>query len=147
MWAVGFTIISPQTLPGPPWHFTNVQVGLSFIAAAVGALIGLFAGAYALLPHTVLLSIGLVLYGIGYSNKMKWSVGVIGGIGIYYVCVAAAGAILQTYIIESFVTKAVHGIALFNFAIVTAVLTPVTLAILLVFGAKLRHAQKMVSTA
>lgn len=46
MWAVGFTIISPQTLPGPPWHFTNVQVGLSFIAAAVGALIGLFAGAY-----------------------------------------------------------------------------------------------------
>lgn len=116
-----------------------------------------------------------MLYGIGYSNKMKWSVGVIGGIGIYYVCVAAAGAILQTYIIESFVTKAVHGIALFNFvrccfafcapfflpkcsfanffksylvqAIVTAVLTPVTLAILLVFGAKLRHAQKMVSTA
>ncbi|SPO29575.1 related to multidrug resistant protein [Ustilago trichophora] len=204
MWSVGFTVVSPQVFPRPPWHFTNVQVGLSFLAAAVGALIGKFAGGYvsdwtvnffvgrnsngsnqgkrvpeyrlwALLPHTVLLTIGLLLYGIGYAKKMAWPVEVIGGIGVYYVANSAAGGILQTYIIESYITQAVHGIALFNFvkcllafsapffvpewsfegftkayvvqAIVTAALTLATLAVLLAFGAKLRRAQKMVSTA
>ncbi|CDW96632.1 hypothetical protein [Sporisorium scitamineum] len=204
MWSVGFTVVSPQVFPRPPWHFTNVQVGLAFIAAAVGALIGKFAGGYvsdwtvdffvrrntsrsnqnkrvpeyrlwALLPHVILLTIGLLLYGIGYNNKLGWPVEVIGGIGVYYVSNSAAGGILQTYIIESYITKAVHGIALFNFvkcalafsapffvpewafegftkayvvqAVVTAALTLVTLIVLLVFGAKLRRAQKMVSTA
>ena len=204
MWSVGFTVISPQVFPRPPWHFTNVQVGLSFLAAAVGALIGKFAGGYvsdwtvnffvrrnsngsdqgkrvpeyrlwALLPHTVLLTIGLLLYGIGYAKKMAWPVEVIGGIGVYYVSNSAAGGILQTYIIESYITQAVHGIALFNFvkcllafsapffvpewafegftkafvvqAVVTAGLTLATLVVLIAFGAKLRRAQKMVSTA
>lgn len=200
MWSVGFTVVSPQVFPRPPWHFTNVQVGLAFIAAAVGALIGKFAGGYvsdwtvdffvrrsgsnaripeyrlwALLPHVVLLTLGLLLYGIGYNNKLGWPVEVVGGIGVYYVSNSAAGGILQTYIIESYITKAVHGIALFNFvkcclafsapffvpewafqgftkayvvqAVVTAALTLATLVVLLLFGAKLRRAQKMVSTA
>ncbi|GAC92917.1 transporter [Pseudozyma hubeiensis SY62] len=200
MWSVGFTVVSPQVFPRPPWKFTNVQVGLAFIAAAVGALIGKFAGGYlsdwtvnffvrrsgstarvpeyrlwALLPHVPLLTIGLLLYGIGYNNKLGWPVEVIGGIGVYYVSNSAAGGILQTYIIESYITKAVHGIALFNFvkcclafsapffvpewafegftkafvvqAVVTAALTLITLAVLLGFGAKLRKAQKMVSVA
>lgn len=202
MWSVGFTVVSPQVFPRPPWQFTNVQVGLSFLAAAVGALIGKFAGGYvsdstvnflvrrnnsgslegkrvpeyrlwALLPHTILLTIGLLLYGIGYAKELSWPVEVIGGIGVYYVANSAAGGILQTYIIESYITKAVHGIALFNFvkcclafsapffvpewsfegftkafvvqAVVTAALTLVTLAVLIGFGAKLRRAQKMVS--
>ncbi|CBQ68484.1 related to multidrug resistant protein [Sporisorium reilianum SRZ2] len=204
MWSVGFTVVSPQVFPRPPWHFTNVQVGLAFIAAAVGALIGKFAGGYvsdwtvdffvrrnssssnegkrvpeyrlwALLPHTVLITVGLLLYGIGYNNKLGWPVEVIGGIGVYYVANSAAGGILQTYIIESYITQAVHGIALFNFvkcvlafsapffvpewafegftkayvvqAVVTAALTLATLVVLLAFGAKLRRAQRMVSTA
>lgn len=204
MWSVGFTVVSPQVFPRPPWRFTNVQVGLSFLAAAVGALIGKFAGGYvsdktvdffvrrnsngsaegkrvpeyrlwALLPHVVLITVGLLLYGIGYAKEMAWPVEVIGGIGVYYVTNSAAGGILQTYIIESYITKAVHGIALFNFvkcclafsapffvpewafegftkayvvqAVVTAGLTLATLAALLLFGAKLRRAQKMVSTA
>lgn len=204
MWSVGFTVVSPQVFPRPPWHFTNVQVGLTFLAAAVGAVIGKFAGGYvsdstvnffvrrnsngsdqgkrvpeyrlwALLPHTVLLTVGLLLYGIGYAKEMAWPVEVIGGIGVYYVANSAAGGILQTYIIESYITQAVHGIALFNFvkcclafsapffvpewsfegftkafvvqAVVTAALTLATLAVLITFGAKLRRAQKMVSTA
>lgn len=204
MWSVGFTVVSPQVFPRPPWLFTNVQVGLSFLAAAAGALIGKFAGGYvsdwtvnyfvrrnsngssegkrvpeyrlwALLPHTVLLTLGLLLYGIGYAKKLSWPVEVIGGIGVYYISNAAAGGILQTYIIESYITKAVHGIALFNFvkcclafsvpffvpewsfkgftkayvvqAVVTAALTLATLAVLLGFGAKLRRAQKMASIA
>ncbi|TKY89523.1 hypothetical protein EX895_001308 [Sporisorium graminicola] len=204
MWSVGFTVVSPQVFPRPPWHFTNVQVGLAFIAAAVGALIGKFAGGYvsdwtvdyfvrrnstgpnagkrvpeyrlwALLPHVPLLTLSLLLFGIGYNNKLGWPVEVIGGIGVYYVSNSAAGGILQTYIIESYITQAVHGIALFNFvkcvlafsapffvpewalrdftkayvvqAVVTAALTLATLVVLLIFGAKLRRAQKMVSTA
>ncbi|SPC63137.1 related to multidrug resistant protein [Ustilago sp. UG-2017b] len=203
MWSVGFTVVSPQVFPRPPWTFTNVQVGLSFLAAAVGALIGKFAGGYlsdktvdffvgrnsngsnqgrrvpeyrlwALLPHVILLTVGLLLYGIGYAKEMAWPVEVIGGISVYYVANSAAGGILQTYIIESYITKAVHGIALFNFvkcclafsapffvpewafegftkayvvqAVVTAALTLVTIVALLAFGAKLRRAQKMVST-
>ncbi|EST04472.1 Major facilitator superfamily [Kalmanozyma brasiliensis GHG001] len=203
MWSVGFTVVSPQVFPRPPWLFTNVQVGLAFLAAAVGALIGKFAGGYisdktvdffvrrhsgssdgkrvpeyrlwALLPHVVLLTIGLLLYGIGYAKELSWPVEVIGGIGVYYVANSAAGGILQTYIIESYITKAVHGIALFNFvkcvlafsapffvpewafegftksyvvqAVVTAVLTLVTLVVLIAFGGKIRAAQRMVSTA
>ncbi|SNX85883.1 related to multidrug resistant protein [Melanopsichium pennsylvanicum] len=202
MWSVGFTVITPQVFPRPPWNFTNVQVGLSFLAAAVGALIGKFAGGYvsdwtvnffvrrnssgsslskrvpeyrlwALLPHTVFLTIGLLLYGIGYAKEMAWPVEVIGGMGVYYVANSAAGGILQTYIIESYITKAVHGIAIFNFvkcvlafsapffapewafegftkayvvqAVVTAALTLVTLVVLILVGPNLRRAQKMVS--
>jgi len=202
MWSVGFTVVSPQVFPRPPWLFTNVDVGLAFLAAAVGALIGKFAGGYvsdwtvnffvrrnnngsiegkrvpeyrlwALLPHTVLLTIGLLLYGIGYAKELAWPVEVVGGIGVYYVANSAAGSIIQTYIVESYITKAVHGIALFNFvkcclafsapffvpewsfegftkafvvqAVVTAALTLSTVAALLIFGAKLRRAQRMVS--
>lgn len=203
MWSVGFTVVSPQVFPRPPWHFTNVQVGLSFLAAAVGALIGKFAGGFvsdstvnffvrrnsgsidgprvpeyrlwALLPQVPLLVIGLLLYGIGYQKKLDWPVEVIGGIGVYYVANSAAGGILQTYIIETYFTKAVHGIALFNFvkcclafsapffvpewsfegftkayvvqAAVTAAVTLAMLVVLIAFGARIRKAQKMVSTA
>lgn len=204
MWSVGFTVIAPQVFPRPPWHLTNVDVGLAFMAALVGVLIGKFAGGYvgdwtvdffvrrnssssnegkrvpeyrlwALLPHTLLIIVGLLLFGIGFNNKLGWPVEVVGGIGVYYVANAAAGGILQTYIIESYFTKAVHGIALFNLvkcvmafaapffvpewafkgftkafvvqAVVTAALTLATLAVLIAFGAKLRRAQRMVSTA
>ncbi|PWY97676.1 MFS general substrate transporter [Testicularia cyperi] len=201
MWSVGFTVVSPQVFPRPPWNFTNVAVGASFIAAAVGALFGKFAGGWvadatvtwfvkrnggdgkrvpeyrlwSMLPHIFIFPLGLLLYGIGYARGMSWPTEVIGGFGLYYVSNSAAGGILQTYIIESYITKAVHGIALFNFvkccmafsapffipewafedftksyvvqAIVTAALTIAVVAFLILFGGRLRKAQKMVSAS
>lgn len=205
MWSVGFTVISPQVFPRPPWSFTNVAVGASFLAAAVGALIGKFAGGWvadatvsyfvrrnssksaglgqggrvpeyrlwAMAPHILIMPLSLLLYGIGYARGMSWPTEVIGGFGLYYVSNSAAGGILQTYIIESYITKAVHGIALFNLvkcclafsapffipewafegftkayivqAVVTAALTIIVTITLILFGGKIRRAQKMVS--
>lgn len=205
MWSVGFTVVSPQVFPRPPWEFSNVAVGASFLAAAVGALIGKFAGGWvgdstvsyfvrrnssktaalghggrvpeyrlwAMAPHILIMPLGLLLYGIGYAKGMSWPTEVIGGFGLYYVSNAAAGGILQTYIIESYITKAVHGIALFNLvkcclafsapffipewafegftkayvvqAVVTAALTIIVTGVLILFGGKIRRAQKMES--
>ncbi len=134
----------PQVFPRPPWHFTNVQVGLAFLAAAVGALIGKFAGGY-VSDWTVNFFVRRNSNGsldgkrvpectvsgrysargsahhrpAALRHRLRQGDGlaveVIGGIGVYYVANSAAGGILQTYIIESYITKAVHGIALFNF--------------------------------
>ncbi|EPQ30902.1 uncharacterized protein PFL1_01800 [Pseudozyma flocculosa PF-1] len=46
MWSVGFTVVAPQVLEHPPWHFSGVAVGAAFLAAAVGSVGGKFAGGY-----------------------------------------------------------------------------------------------------
>lgn len=45
-WGVGMTVITPQVFMKPPWNFTNVAVGASFMASFVGAAIGKFFGGW-----------------------------------------------------------------------------------------------------
>lgn len=137
--SVGITIVLPQMLPRPPYDFTSILVGCAFLPALVGALIGKLYGGYGsdwtvtyfsrrngtarepeyrcwnMVPTTLLLLVGMVVFGYGLGNRQDWWVPVIFGVGIYYAAMVGVTGPLQTYMSECYLSKSLASLALYNF--------------------------------
>jgi len=109
-WSVGYTVVVPQVMEKPPYNFTNIQIGLVFMAALAGSVIGKLGGGfvsdvtvtymtrrsrdpsirvpeyrlYSLIWSSPLLLLGLLFFGLGFEYEKDWPMIVVGGIGIYY---------------------------------------------------------------
>lgn len=70
---------------------------------------------YTLFFATPLLLVGLLLFGLGLENQKEWPIIIIGGIGVYYVGLNILTGVVQTYMVDSYQTRAMGSIALFNF--------------------------------
>lgn len=137
--SVGFTIVLPQMLPRPPYGFSTISVGLAFLPALVGAVLGKFYGGvgsdwtvsyfarkyqtgrepeyrlWNMIPMIVLHVVGCVIFGWGLGNYEKWWVAVIFGIGIYYGAMVSVTGALQTYMSECYLSKGLASLNLYNF--------------------------------
>jgi len=135
-WSVGITIVAPQIF-GRIYHFQTTSIGISYLAFAVGAILGKTSGGlvgdkimlymqrrngerhpeyrlWAMLPILPLLFAGLVIVGVTLTKETHWIAPLIGG-GIYYYGVSSSTGLLQTYMLESFLSEPMNAMAIFQF--------------------------------
>lgn len=137
-WSVGITIVMPQVLFPPPYSFSNIAVGASYLAYGVGSVLGKSLGGvvgdkvmmyfarrnggrrepeyrlYALIPLLPIMFAGEFIVGITIQKQLHWIAPLIGG-AIFYVGFVTATGILQTYVLECYITKSMDTQAIFVF--------------------------------
>lgn len=137
-WSVGLTILIPQIMAQPPYAFTTMEVACCFLPALVGSVIGKVYGGvgsdwtvsyfarknadgrqpeyrlWNMIPPTVLLLIGMLVFGFGAGGLMSWWVFIVFGVGIFYAGLVAILGVLQTYMTESYLEKGISSVQTFN---------------------------------
>lgn len=137
-WSVGLTVLLPQIVAEPPYNFAAVPIGASFMPAVVGSFIGKAYGGigsdmtvtffarrngdgrqpeyrcWNMIPPTLLLPAGLLLYGYGFGNTDAWWVGDVLGIGIYYAGLVGVTGAIQTLMSECYLSKGIAAVQLYN---------------------------------
>lgn len=115
-----------QFFGAPPYNFSTEQVGFTNFAIFVGEMIGLLtsgplsdwvAGYFtkrnrgirepemrliAMIPYTLIMMIGLIVVGVGYSRLWSWQVIVIVGYTLLGMQVTSLPSIASTYAVDSY---------------------------------------------
>lgn len=68
-----------------------------------------------MIPPTVLLIVGTVVFGYGLGERQDWWVPIIFGVGTYYAAMVGVTGPLQTYMSECYLSKSLASLALYNF--------------------------------
>jgi hypothetical protein len=127
--ASGFLVANltqQQFFGAPPYNFSTEQVGFTNFAIFVGSMIGLLTSGplsdwvanyftrrnrgirepemrlITMLPYTLIMIIGLVVVGVGYSRLLPWQVIVIIGYTLLGMQVTSLPSIASTYAIDSY---------------------------------------------
>lgn len=107
--------VLPQVLHAPPYDFGAILIGCAFLSILVGSVIGKLAGGvlsdrtvtffarraarkgdgierrepeyrlYAMILPVLLMLPALVLFGVGWAQRMSWWVPIVFGTGLYYI--------------------------------------------------------------
>lgn len=137
-WSVGLTIVGPQLFEAPPYNFKPIPTGCTYLAYGLGAILGKWSGGtvgdiivtrfshrqggirkpeyrlWALVPILPFFFIGLFIFGITFEKQKHWMGPLVGGALAYY-CLAASTGILQTYVLETYLTRSMDTQAIFIF--------------------------------
>jgi len=136
-WSVGITIVLPQKFEEPPYSFSSIALGSSFLAFGLGGILGKWSGGivgdkvvsylerrrghrqpeyrlYALFPIFPFMFVGLLMVGLTVDKQLHWMVLLVGG-GLYFYCLSAATGVLQTYVLEGFISRSMDTQAVFVF--------------------------------
>lgn len=135
-WSVGITIVLPQTLERPPYSFAEIPLGSSYLGLAIGAVLGKWSGGivgdkvvgylerkhgrrqpefrlYAVLPLLPFMLAGLIIVGVTVEKSLHWIAFIIGG-ALYYYMLSATTGLLQTYVMEGYLSRTMDCQAVFN---------------------------------
>lgn len=111
----------------PPYNFSTIALGAAFLVFGIGGVLGKWSGGivgdkadmymerkngtlqpeYRLHAMLVLLPFKvaeLIICGITIEKELHWIAYLIGG-AIYFYCVSASTGLLQTYVLESYLTR------------------------------------------
>ncbi|WRT64448.1 uncharacterized protein IL334_001380 [Kwoniella shivajii] len=136
-WSVGITIVFPQKFEKPPYNFALIPLGAAFLAFGLGGILGKWSGGivgdktvmymakkrgqrqpehrlWALLPILPFMFVSCLLVGLTVKLQLHWIVYLIGG-GLFFFCLSAATGILQTYVLEGFLSRSMDTQAVFVF--------------------------------
>ncbi|KAE8541563.1 hypothetical protein D1P53_002926 [Cryptococcus gattii VGV] len=136
-WSIGITIVMPQKFEGPPYNFATIPLGTAFLAFGLGGILGKWSGGlvgdktcsylerkyghrqpehrlWALIPILPFMFVSLVIVGIVTSKELHWIGFLIGG-GLFFFCLSAATGLLQTYVLEGYMSRSMDTQAVFIF--------------------------------
>ncbi|KAJ9118155.1 hypothetical protein QFC22_004059 [Naganishia vaughanmartiniae] len=137
-WSVGITVVIPRIFEEPPYNFKTVIIGVTYLAFGIGSVLGKWSGGivgdkvvlaitrrkggirkpeyrfYALLPILPFMFIGLLIVGLTLKYETHWIGPLIGG-ALFYYCLVASTGIIQTYVLETYLTKSMDTQANFIF--------------------------------
>jgi hypothetical protein len=135
--SVGITIVMPIRFASAPYNFSTIALGAAFLAFGIGGVLGKWSGGivgdkvmlymenkkgvaqpeYRLHALPILFPFmvaGLVLVGVTVEKELHWIAYLFGG-GIFFFCLSAATGLMQTYVLESYLTRSMDTQAVFIF--------------------------------
>ncbi|KAJ9126278.1 hypothetical protein QFC24_002010 [Naganishia onofrii] len=143
-WSVGLTVVISRVFEAAPYEFGSLIVGVSYLAFGIGSLLGKWSGGivgdkavlaitrrkggirkpeyrfYALLPILPFMFISMIIIGLTVKYKTHW-IGPLFGGGLhalliqYFFCLVASTGIIQTYVLETYLSKSMDTQANFVF--------------------------------
>ncbi|WWC90310.1 uncharacterized protein L201_005243 [Kwoniella dendrophila CBS 6074] len=136
-WSVGITIVMPQKFEKPPYNFEVIPLGAAFLAFGVGGILGKWSGGivgdkvvsymekkkghrqpehrlWALIPILPFMFVGCLIVGLVVHLQLHWIAYLIGG-GLFFFCLSAATGLLQTYVLEGYISRSMDTQAVFVF--------------------------------
>ncbi|OWZ59582.1 hypothetical protein C356_00867 [Cryptococcus neoformans c45] len=136
-WSIGITIVMPQKFEKAPYSFATIPLGTAFLAYGLGGILGKWSGGlvgdktcsylerkyghrqpehrlWALVPILPFMFVGLIIVGIVASKELHWIGFLIGG-GLFFFCLSAATGLLQTYVLEGYMSRSMDTQAVFIF--------------------------------
>ncbi|WWC61522.1 uncharacterized protein I303_104106 [Kwoniella dejecticola CBS 10117] len=136
-WSVGITIVMPQKFEEPPYDFALIPLGAAFLAFGIGGVLGKWSGGivgdkvisymvkkkgyrepehrlWALLPILPFMFVGCLIVGLVVHFELHWIAYLIGG-GLFFFCLSAATGVLQTYVLEGYLSRSMDTQAVFVF--------------------------------
>ncbi|KAI5452524.1 hypothetical protein NCC49_000687 [Naganishia albida] len=137
-WSVGITVVIPRLFEEAPYNFRSVILGVTYLAFGIGGVLGKWSGGivgdkvvlavtrrkggirkpeyryYALLPILPFMFVGLLIVGLTLKYETHWIGPLMGG-GLFYFCLVASTGIIQTYVLETYLSKSMDTQANFIF--------------------------------
>ncbi|WVQ61881.1 uncharacterized protein L199_000014 [Kwoniella botswanensis] len=136
-WSVGITIVMPQKFEAPPYNFAVIPLGAAFLAFGLGGVLGKWSGGivgdkvvsymakrkghrepehrlWALLPILPFMFVGCLIVGLVVKLQLHWIAYLFGG-GLFFFCLSAATGLLQTYVLEGYLSRSMDTQAVFVF--------------------------------
>ncbi|WVW83541.1 hypothetical protein I302_105562 [Kwoniella bestiolae CBS 10118] len=136
-WSVGITIVMPQKFEKPPYNFELNPLGAAFLAFGFGGVLGKWSGGivgdkvvsymekkkghrepehrlWALLPILPFMFVGCLIVGLVVKLQLHWIAYLFGG-GLFFFCLSAATGLLQTYVLEGYLSRSMDTQAVFVF--------------------------------
>ncbi|KAK6906019.1 hypothetical protein I203_106854 [Kwoniella mangroviensis CBS 8507] len=141
-WSVGITIVMPQKSEAPPYNFAVIPLGAAFLAFGLGGVLGKWSGGivgdkvvsymakrqgrrepehrlWALvslhgtqLPILPFMFVGCLIVGLVVKLQLHWIAYLFGG-GLFFFCLSAATGLLQTCVLEGYLSKSMDTQAVF----------------------------------
>ncbi|ORY73633.1 major facilitator superfamily domain-containing protein [Leucosporidium creatinivorum] len=136
-WSVGITIVMPQLFEEPPYSFSTIPLGCAFLAFGIGGVLGKWSGGivgdktvsylerkkghrqpehrlWALLPILPFMLVACIIVGVTIVHELHWIAYLIGG-GLFFFAFSASTGLLQTYVLETYVSRSMDTQAVFVF--------------------------------